>query len=70
MESVKATAEVYAPVNGEVVEVNDSLPDNPEAINEEPHTGGWMFKIKVADTAEVDAMMSSSEYEGTLDEDK
>lgn len=68
VESVKATAEVYAPVNGEVLEVNDKLPDSPELINSDPHSDGWMFKLKVADAAQVDTLMSSAEYEGTLDD--
>lgn len=62
VESVKATADVYSPVSGEVIVVNDMLSDDPSIINSDPHNDGWLVKVKVADPAPVDALMSSAEY--------
>ncbi|QBG46302.1 glycine cleavage system protein GcvH [Verrucomicrobia bacterium S94] len=63
VESVKAAADVYAPVGGEVVEVNSELEDTPELINNDPFDKGWIFKIKVNDESEVDNMMDADSYE-------
>lgn len=63
VESVKAAADVYAPVGGEVVEVNDELEDAPELINKDSFGKGWIFKIKVADESQVDDMMDADSYE-------
>lgn len=63
VESVKAAADVYAPVSGEVVEVNNALEDTPELINNDSFGKGWIFKIKVKDEVEVDNMMDASSYE-------
>jgi glycine cleavage system H protein len=63
VESVKAAADVYAPVAGEVVEVNSALEDAPEMINKDAFGEGWLFKIKVADESEVDNMMDAESYE-------
>lgn len=68
VESVKATADVYAPLNGEVVEVNEELSDSPELINKDPHAGGWLFKIKVSDPKQLDELMSSSDYEASIED--
>jgi glycine cleavage system H protein len=70
IESVKTVSELFAPVGGEVVEVNEGLRDQPELVNESCYAGGWMVRIKVASTAEVDALMDASQYQaylGTLD---
>lgn len=67
IESVKAAADIYAPITGEVVEINDMLEGEPDLINKRPHEDGWLFKVKVADPATVDTLMSSEEYEATLD---
>jgi glycine cleavage system H protein len=64
VESVKAVAELVTPVGGEVVEVNDALPDNPATINESPYENGWMIKIKVADRAPLDELLDAHEYAG------
>lgn len=69
MESVKAAADVYAPVSGEVVEVNEELQDKPELINKAPHDGGWMCKVKVKDLGEMDGLMDSESYEKKLEQD-
>lgn len=63
VESVKAVSELYIPVGGEVVEVNDALQDAPEKVNTDPYGEAWMIKIKIANKGEVDALMLSAEYE-------
>jgi glycine cleavage system H protein len=62
VESVKAAADFYAPVSGEVVEVNEALIDQPELLNTEPYGEGWMFKIKMSDTGELDNLMEPAAY--------
>lgn len=62
VESVKAASEVYAPVSGEVVEVNEDLADAPDKVNGAAQTDGWFFKIKLADPAELDDMMDADAY--------
>lgn len=66
VESVKAASDVYAPVSGEVVEANGELSDAPETVNAEPEGGGWFAKLKLKDTAEVDALMDRDAYEAFL----
>ncbi|WP_372795242.1 glycine cleavage system protein GcvH [Pontiella sp.] len=63
VESVKAAADVYAPVGGEVIEVNSELEDAPELINKDSFGAGWIFKIKVDDESQVDDMMDADSYE-------
>lgn len=63
IESVKSVSELYAPVSGEIVEVNDALGDSPETVNASPHGDGWMVKIRLADPAQVDALMSAEDYD-------
>jgi glycine cleavage system H protein len=62
VESVKAVSDVYAPISGEVIEVNDDLPENTEMINEDPYGDGWMVKIEMSDPSELEDLMSSEEY--------
>jgi glycine cleavage system H protein len=66
VESTKAASDVYAPLSGEVVAVNDVLGDAPQTVNEAPFEGGWIFKIKVADSAQIASLMNSQAYEATL----
>ena len=61
IESVKAVSELYAPVSGEVVEVNTSLKDKPEAVNSNPH-GSWMIAVKLANTAETASLLDAAQY--------
>ena len=63
IESVKAASEVYAPLTGEVTEVNDALEANPAQVNEDAEGDGWLFKLKVEDAAELDGLMSAAEYQ-------
>jgi len=62
VESVKAVSELYAPVSGEVLEVNGALNDEPGAVNGDPHGAGWMIKVRLATPSEVDALMDSTAY--------
>jgi len=66
IESVKAVSDIYSPASGEVVEVNKNLNESPELINEDPHGKGWIIKIKIKKSGEVEKMMSFSEYEKFL----
>lgn len=69
VESVKAVSDVYAPVSGEVVEVNEELPDTPEIINTSPYEDAWMVKIKVANPSEVDDLLDSEAYRAFTEEE-
>jgi glycine cleavage system H protein len=66
VESVKAVSDVYSPLSGEVVEVNDELNDSPERINEDPYGEGWLVKVKLSDPSEVDALMDAAAYKELL----
>ncbi len=66
VESVKAVSDVYAPLSGEVVEVNEALADSPETINEDPYGGGWLAKVKLSDPSEADALMDAAAYRELL----
>lgn len=68
VESVKAASDIFAPVSGEIVEVNEELLDSPELINEDPYEN-WLVKIKITDKSELDNLMSSEEYKKFLDEE-
>jgi glycine cleavage system H protein len=63
IESVKAVAEVFTPVSGEVVEVNGALEDEPELVNDDPHGDGWLVKLRITSKAELDELMSAEQYE-------
>ena len=63
VESVKATADIYAPVAGEVVEVHEELEDAPELINNDPFGEGWIFKLKVEDESQLDLLLDAESYE-------
>jgi glycine cleavage system H protein len=62
VESTKSVSDLYAPVSGEVVEVNESLLDSPESINEDPYGDGWLIKVKLHDSDELDDLMDSEQY--------
>lgn len=67
-ESVKAASDIYAPLSGEIVEVNDALTDSPELVNNSPYEDGWMFKIKVSDDAELATLLDAEGYKNSIDE--
>lgn len=63
VESVKTASDIYSPVSGEIIEVNPKVVDDPSLVNKEPHAGGWFFKIKLANPAEVNALLSPEAYQ-------
>ena len=67
VESTKAVSDVFAPIGGEVAEVNDGLPDSPELLNEDPYGDGWMVKIKLAGALDGADLMTASEYRAYLE---
>ncbi len=67
VESVKAASELYAPVGGEVTEVNEALADAPEAVNADPLGGGWFFKLRLANAGELDALMDEDAYKAFVE---
>lgn len=68
VESVKAVSDIYSPVSGEVVAVNDLLATAPEKLNEDPHGAAWLVKIRLSNPSEVDALLSASDYQAYLGE--
>jgi glycine cleavage system H protein len=69
VESVKAVSEIYMPLSGAVVEINDALNDSPELVNEDPYGDGWMIRIKIENLSQVDALLTSIEYEDYIKEE-
>ena len=69
VESVKAVSDVYAPLSGEVTEVNPALAENPEQINQDPYGEGWMVKVKLSDPSEADALMDAAAYKNLLEDE-
>ncbi len=66
VESVKAVSDVYAPLSGEVIEVNEALADSPEKINDDPYGDGWLVKVRLSDPAEVEALLDVAAYRELL----
>ena len=66
IESVKAVSDLYAPVGGEVVEVNETLNDSPERVNEDPYGGGWMIRLRISEEGDL---LSAGEYERVVEEE-
>ena len=66
VESVKAVSDVIAPLSGEIVEVNEALSTDPEAINEDPYEKGWMVKVRLSDPSEADGLLDAEAYEASL----
>ncbi|PIE41523.1 MAG: glycine cleavage system protein H [Gammaproteobacteria bacterium] len=69
VESVKAASDIYAPLSGEIVAVNEALEDSPETVNQDPYGDGWMFRIKLSDPSELDKMLSAEDYEALVSEE-
>jgi len=70
VESVKSVNELFIPVSGEVTEINELLSDSPELVNTEPYGRGWMIKIRISNPTDVDSLLSASEYEDFIAEQK
>jgi glycine cleavage system H protein len=70
VESVKAASDVYSPISGEVVAVNEAISDSPELVNKEPYGEGWMMRIKPAAAADVDALMDADAYQALIDSEE
>jgi glycine cleavage system H protein len=68
VESVKAVSDVYAPLSGEITAVNEAAKDSPEKINEDPYGEGWLVKVRLADTAEVEALLDVEAYRQLLED--
>jgi glycine cleavage system H protein len=66
VESVKTASDIYSPVNGEIVAVNPDVPNNPALANTDPYGKGWFFKVKLADPAEVNALLTAQDYLGQI----
>lgn len=69
VESVKSTSDIYCPLSGTITEVNIELEDNPDLINSEPYSEGWIFLLKASDEAELDELIDSSSYHKLINED-
>ena len=69
VESVKAASDIYAPVGGEIVAVNEALDEEPETVNAEPYEDGWLFKINPSDASELDSLLSAEDYQALCDEE-
>ena len=70
IESVKAVSDLYSPVSGNIIEVNDSIIDNPEVINEEPYGDAWILKVELSSPEELDELLGSDDYQQYIEEEK
>ncbi len=70
VESVKAASDIYAPLSGKVIDVNEKAVEQPEVINHDPYGEGWLFKLEIADPSEVEDLMDSDQYEEQLPEEE
>ena len=70
VESVKAVSDIYSPVTGEVLEINQTLADAPETLNTDPHGAAWLVKIKLADAAQIQNLMSAADYQKYIGAEK
>ena len=70
VESVKAASDIYAPVSGEIVAVNENLEDSPELVNQDPYGDGWLFRVKVANTEEWDELLTADQYSEQLESEE
>tara|TARA_R110001592_G_scaffold89970_3_gene264640 strand:+ start:5172 stop:5570 length:399 start_codon:yes stop_codon:yes gene_type:complete len=62
VESVKAASDIFSPISGTVIEINDALEDSPELVNSDPYDDGWFFKVKISDADELSSLLSAEEY--------
>jgi len=70
VESVKAVSDIYAPVTGTVIEINEDLPESPETVNEDPYGDGWLIKVKITDMSDLEDLMDAEEYAELLAREK
>ncbi len=70
VESVKAVSDIYAPVSGTVIEVNEDLPESPEVVNEDPYGDGWLVKVQMNDDTDLEDLMDNNEYEEMIAREK
>lgn len=66
VESVKTASDIYSPVSGEVIEINDSTVKDPSLVNSQPYAGGWLFKVKLSTPAETDSLLSAAAYQAQI----
>ena len=66
IEAVKTVADLYSPVSGTITEINNSLNDNPEIVNDSPYEGGWMLKIEISDDSEINDLLDSNKYKDLI----
>ncbi len=66
IESVKAVSDVFAPLSGEIIEVNEAIAESPETVNEDPYGGGWLVKVRLSDPSETESLMSATDYRASL----
>lgn len=69
VESVKAASDIYAPISGEIIDINESLLESPETVNKAPYDNGWFFKIKPSDETEMDELLDAEEYQEVCEEE-
>src|SRR3990167_3929647 len=70
VESVKTAADVYAPMSGEVIEINESLQNQPSVVNHDPYGDGWLFRLRIDDVSELDSLMDAEAYETEVSENE
>jgi glycine cleavage system H protein len=70
VESVKAVSELFLPVAGEIVDINEDLGSSPEALNEDPYNKGWLVKIRIQDSSEISELMSNDKYDSFVDDEE
>ena len=70
VESVKAVSDIYAPVTGTVIVINEDLPESPETVNEDPYGDGWLIKVKISDPSDLEDLMDAEEYAELLAREK
>ena len=66
VESVKTASDIYSPVSGEVTEINKAVVENPALVNSDPYTGGWFYRVKLANPAELSALLGAEQYRGQI----
>ncbi|MGJ3255016.1 MAG: glycine cleavage system protein GcvH [Alcanivorax sp.] len=67
VESVKAASDIYAPVSGEVIEINEALEDEPELVNNVPYEGGWLFKVQMSEAGDLDNLLTADQYQAQIE---